>query len=79
MPRGLGGYQLVASPASIEVEGPAGQISRLESVATEEVDADKLLKGQEYKKNLLPLPKNITVLRDEPLTLKLVSRRSAPQ
>jgi uncharacterized protein (TIGR00159 family) len=77
MPRGLGGYQLVASPASLEVEGPAGQISRLESVATEEVDADKLLKGKEYQKNLLPLPKNVTVLRDEPLTLKLVSRRSA--
>ncbi|MDR3580912.1 MAG: diadenylate cyclase CdaA [Oryzomonas sp.] len=77
MPRGLEGYQLVASPASLEVEGPAGQISRLESVATEEVDAGKLLKGKEYQKNLLPLPKNVTVLRDEPLTLKLVSRHSA--
>jgi uncharacterized protein (TIGR00159 family) len=78
MPRGLGGYQLVASPASLEVEGPAGQISRLESVATEEVDAGKLLKGEEYRKNLLPLPKYVTILRDKPLTLKLVSRRSAP-
>jgi uncharacterized protein (TIGR00159 family) len=77
MPRGLEGYHLVASPASLEVEGPSGQISRLESVATEEVDAGKLLKGKEYQKNLLPLPKNVTILRDEPLTLKLVSRRSA--
>jgi YbbR domain-containing protein len=77
VPRGLEGYQLVASPASLEVEGPAGQISRLELVTTEEVDADKLLKGKEYQKNLLPLPKNVTVVRDEPLTLKLVSRRSA--
>jgi len=59
------------------VEGPAGQISRLESVATEEVDAYKLLKEKEYQKNLQPLPKNVTVLRDEPLTLKLVPRRSA--
>jgi uncharacterized protein (TIGR00159 family) len=77
MPRGLEGYQLVASPASLEVEGPAGQISRLELVTTEEVDADKLLKEKEYQKNLLPLPKNVTVLRDEPLTLKLVPRSSA--
>jgi uncharacterized protein (TIGR00159 family) len=78
MPRGLGGYLLVASPASFEVEGPASQISRLESVATEEVDAGKLLKGKEYQKNLLPLPKYVTILRDEPLTLKLVPNRSAP-
>jgi len=75
IPRVLAGYQLVASPASIEVEGPAGQIARLESAATEEVDAGKLLKGKEYQKNLLPLPKNVTILRDEPLTLKLVPRQ----
>ena len=78
MPRGLGGYQLVAFPASFEVEGPAGQISRLESVETEEVDASKLLKGKEYQKNLLSPPKNVTILRDEPLTLKLVSGRKLP-
>lgn len=78
MPRGLGGYRLAAYPASVEVEGPAGKMSRLESVETEEVDAAKLLKGKEYQKNLLPLPKNVTILRDEPLTLKLVPRRAAP-
>jgi len=78
MARGLGGYKLVASPASVEVEGPAAQISRLESVETEEVDASKLLKGKEYQKNLLPPPKNVTILWEEPLTLKLVLRRSAP-
>jgi len=76
LPRGLEGYQLAVSPATVEVEGPAGPISRLESLATEEVDTDKILKGKEYQKSLLPPPKYVTVLQDEPLTLKLVSRRS---
>ncbi|WP_240731955.1 YbbR-like domain-containing protein [Geobacter sp. FeAm09] len=79
LPRGLGVYQVVASPAMVEVEGPSGQIAKLETVATEEVDAGKLVKGKEYQKNLLPPYKNVTILRDEPLTLKLVSRRSLHQ
>jgi diadenylate cyclase len=79
MPRGLGAYEPVASPATVEVEGPSSQIARLESVATEEVDATKLLKGKEYQKNLLPPYKNVTILRDEPLTLKLVSRHAVRQ
>jgi len=76
LPRGLAAYQVVASPATVEVEGPSGQIARLESVATEEVDAAKLIRGKEYRKNLLPPYKNVTIMRDEPLTLELVPRRS---
>ncbi|KAB0672550.1 TIGR00159 family protein [Oryzomonas sagensis] len=79
LPRGLGAYRVVASPDTVEVEGPSGQISKLEAVATEEVDASKLVKGKEYQKNLLPPYKNVTILRDEPLVLKLVSRRAVHQ
>jgi len=68
---------VVASPATVEVEGPSGQIARLESVATEEIDAAKLTRGKEYRKNLLPPTKNVTILRDEPLSLELVPRHPA--
>lgn len=74
LPRGLAAYRVVASPDTVEVEGPSSQIARLESVATEEVDASRLIRGKEYRKNLLPPYKNVTILRDEPLTLELVPR-----
>jgi len=78
MPRGVEGYRLVVSPGSLEVEGPSSQIARLESVATEEVDATKIVRGKEFQKNLSPLPKNISVLQDEPLTVKLVPVGTTP-
>lgn len=75
--RGLSGYELVSEPARVEIEGPAGQVSRVDSVATEEIDAGRLARGKEYRKNLLPPPKRVVILRDEPVTLRFVARRAA--
>jgi YbbR domain-containing protein len=74
---GAGGYDVVSDPATVEVEGPAGQVSRVESVATEEIDAGRLAKGKEYQKNLLLPSKKVTLLRDEPVVIKVVSRRKS--
>lgn len=72
--RNLRGVEFVPDPAWVEVEGPASQVQRIESVATEEVDASRLLKGQEYRRGLLPPDNNISVLRDEPVVIRLVPR-----
>ena len=69
---GMGGYEAVSVPANVEVEGPAGQVSRVESVATEEIDAGRLAKGKEYRKNLLLPSKKVTLLYDEPVVIKFV-------
>jgi uncharacterized protein (TIGR00159 family) len=68
-------YQVVSDPASVEIEGPAGQIARVESVATEDIDAGRLLKEKAYRKSLLPLSDKVVVLRDETVTIKLVSKK----
>jgi len=72
---GMGGYQAVSDPATVEVEGPAGQVSRVESIATEEIDAGRLDRGKEYRKNLLLPSKKVTLLYDEPVVIKVVPRR----
>ena len=71
---GMGGYEAVSDPATVEVEGPAGQVSRVESVATEEIDAGRLSKGKEYRKNLLLPSKKVTLLYDEPVVIRFVPR-----
>lgn len=76
-PAGLSGYEVVSDPARVEVEGPAGQVGRVESVGTEEIDARRLIRGKEYRKNLLPPLKRVVILRDEPVTVKLVFRRDS--
>lgn len=71
---GMGGYEAVSNPATVEVEGPASLVSRVESVDTEEIDAGRMAKGKAYQKNLL-LPSNkVTLLYDEPVVIKFVSR-----
>jgi len=71
---GLGGYETVSDPETVDVEGPAGQVSRVESVATEEIDAGRLARDKEYRKNLLLPSKKVTLLHDEPVLIKLVQR-----
>jgi diadenylate cyclase len=71
---GMGGYEAVSDPATVEVEGPSGQVSKVESVATEEIDAGRLARNKEYRKNLLPPPKKVTLLHDEPVVIKVVPR-----
>ena len=72
---GMRGYAIVSDPATVEVEGPAGQISRVESIATEEIDAERLTRGKEYQKNLLPPSKKVTLLREDPVVIKVVPNR----
>jgi uncharacterized protein (TIGR00159 family) len=72
---GMGGYEAVSDPATVEVEGPSGQVSKVESVATEEIDAGRLARNKEYRKNLLPPPKKVTLLYEEPVVIKFVLSR----
>lgn len=72
---GLGGYEVISDPETVGVEGPAGQVSRVESVATEEIDAGRLARDKEYRKNLLLPTKKVTLLNDEPVLIKVVPRR----
>jgi len=69
--RGLSESALIVEPASVVVEGPAGQIARVDSVATEEIDAGRLVKGKEYSKNLIPPLKMVTILREDPVSIRV--------
>lgn len=69
------GTEVIADPATVEVEGPAAQVERVERVTTEEVNVARLLKGQEYHKNLVPPNNNVNILRNEPIIIKLATRR----
>ena len=71
---GLRGHEVVADPATVEVEGPASRVGRIETVATEKIDAMRLQKSQEYRKSLLPPENNVVILRDEPVIIRVVSR-----
>jgi uncharacterized protein (TIGR00159 family) len=72
---GLSSFVAVADPAMVEVEGPAAQVSRVDAVRTEEIDASRLEKGTQYTKSLLPPQNSITVLRNEPVSIRLVARK----
>jgi len=54
------------------VEGPASQVVKIESIATEEIDARRLEKGKEYRKNLLLPSKKVTLLYEEPVIIKVI-------
>ena len=75
LPSGLEGYVVVVDPAVVEVEGPSSQVARIESAGTEDVDAGRLLKGKEYRKTLLLPSDKVTVIREEPVTVKLIPRK----
>jgi hypothetical protein len=59
----------------VEVEGPAAQVSKVESVNTEEIDAHRLARDTEYRKNLLLPSKKVTLLYDGPVLIKVVPHR----
>jgi len=69
------GMELVADPDKVEVEGPASQVERIEKVATEEIDAAKLLKGQDYYISLMPPNHNVNILRNEPIIVRQTMRK----
>lgn len=72
---GLRGYMVVAEPADVEIEGPAGHVARFESISTEDVDAGYLVRGKEYRKSLLLPSEKVTVTRDESVYVKLAQRK----
>jgi YbbR domain-containing protein len=72
---GQGGYEAVSDPETVDVEGPISQVTRVESVATEEIDAGRLARGKEYRINLLLPSKKVTLLYDEPVVVKVISHR----
>jgi uncharacterized protein (TIGR00159 family) len=74
LPAGMRGYAVLSEPETVELEGPAGQISRVEQVVTEEIDALRLDKDKEYRKNLVLPSKKVTLLYDEPVIIKIVPR-----
>jgi len=72
LPSGMRGYSVLSDPDSVEVEGPASQVVKIESVATEEIDARRLEKGKEYRKNLFLPSKKVTLLYEEPVIIKVI-------
>lgn len=71
LPVALQGGTVVSEPATIEIEGPSVQVSKINSIITEEVDISGLYKGKEQYKSLIPPMNQITVLREEPVVIKV--------
>ncbi len=74
LPSGQSPSHVTSEPSSVNIEGPASQVSQIVSVATEDIDASQLEKGKEYLKNLRLPEKQVSVLRDTPVTIKLSER-----
>jgi uncharacterized protein (TIGR00159 family) len=72
---GLESYEAVSDPEVVDVEGPVGQVSKVDSIATEPIDAGRLSRDKEYRKNLLVPSNKVTLLHDEPVVIKVVMRR----
>jgi hypothetical protein len=71
----LSSWQVVCDPASVVIEGPASQVSAIESLYTDDIDAGQLEKGKEYLKNIRTPHKQVTILRDTPVVLTLINRK----
>jgi uncharacterized protein (TIGR00159 family) len=74
LPAGQSSFLVTCEPGSVDIEGPASQISQITSVATEEIDAGQLKRGKEYLKNLQVPEKQVSVLRNTPVAIKLSAR-----
>jgi uncharacterized protein (TIGR00159 family) len=72
----VGQSQLIVTcePGAVDIEGPASQVSQITSIPTEAIDASQLKKGTRYQKNLRVPEKQVTLLRDGPVTIKLSLR-----
>ena len=72
---GLAASNIACEPDSVEIEGPASQISKISSVETDDVDASQLKVGEEYLKGLRIPEKQVSILRETPITIKLIARK----
>lgn len=68
------GLAVICEPGSVDIEGPASQVSQITRVTTEDIDASQLKSGKEYLKNIRVPEKQVTVLRDTPIIVKLSVR-----
>jgi uncharacterized protein (TIGR00159 family) len=68
------GQSITCEPDSVDIEGPASQVSPVAFVATDDIDAGQLKKGKDYLKNLRVPEKQVTVLWDTPVTIRLSTR-----
>ncbi|MDD2736034.1 MAG: diadenylate cyclase CdaA [Desulfuromonadaceae bacterium] len=74
LPTGVTFSNVSCEPSSVNIEGPASQISQITFVATEDIDASQLKLGEEYLKNLRVPERQVSILRDSPITVKLKAR-----
>ncbi len=74
LPAPLSGQRIVCEPDMVEIEGPASQISQTLSIATEDIDASRLQRGTEYHKSLRAPEKQISIMRETPVIIKVMGR-----
>lgn len=74
LPVRLSSMQVVCDPAAVEIEGPASKIAQIESIYTDDIDASQLRKGKDYQKSIRPPQKQISLLRETPITIRLTAR-----
>ena len=74
LPSGYLPSQIICEPRSVDIEGPASQVSQILSISTEAIDASRLKRGEEYLGNLQVPQKRVTILRDTPVIIRLSIR-----
>ena len=79
MPAGLALWRVISEPAVVDIEGPASQVSQINHVMTDLIDARQLTSGNEYSKNLRPPQKQVLLLRDAPVTILLKAPKSGTE
>lgn len=70
-----GAGRVVCDPLTVEIEGPASQVMRVDAVATEEIDAAQLVRGKTYQKNLQPPSRQVQFVRDAPVAVSVVPQK----
>lgn len=68
-------HQLIIIPDKVQIEGPASQISKIDSIATEDIDLPELIKDREYRKMLVPPMKQGVILNNESVIITYSSKR----
>jgi len=75
LPADIAAWQVLCDPAIVAIEGPASQVAAIETLYTDDIDAQHLEKGKEYLKSIRTPHKQVTILREAPVVLKLVNRK----
>jgi len=74
LPSGQTPMNIICDPSSVDIEGPASQVSRIVSVPTEEINASRLKRGDNYLISLQVPEKMVSILRVTPVTIRLSTR-----